>query len=96
MIIPTQSHNDFLLCSYRRPYEPEYHDCIFQTVAKIVSRNKMSSEVILNTIHSDYSLDHLYDELYDNCINLASKLCAINTCIENLFQNIEEYEYQEK
>ena len=85
-----------MLCSYRRPYEPEYHDCIFQTVAKIVFRNKMSSEDILNTIHSDYSSDHLYDELYNNCINLASKLCVINTCIENLFQNIEEYEYHEK
>ena len=96
MIIPTQSHNAFLLCSYRSPYKPEYHDGIFQTVAKIVFRNKMSSEVMLNTIHSDYSLNHLYDELYNHCINLASKLCAMNTCIENLFQNIEEYEYQEK
>ena len=96
MIIPTQSHNDFLLCSYRSPYKPEYHDGIFQTVAKTVSRYKMYSEDILNTIHSDYSLDHLYDDLYDNCINLASKLCVINTCIENLLQNIEEYENQEK
>ena len=96
MIIPTQSYNNFLLCSYRRPYEPEYHDCIFQTVAKIVFRNKMSSEGILNTIDSDYSSDYLYDELYSNCINLASKLCVMNTCIENLFQNIEEYENQEK
>ena len=95
MNIPTQSHNDFLLCSYRSPYEPEYHDGIFQTVAKIVFRNKMSYEDILNTIHSDYSSDHLYDELYNHCINLASKLCVMNTCIENLFQNIEEYENQE-
>lgn len=96
MIIPTQSHNDFLLCSYRSSYKPEYHDGIFQKVAKIVFRNKMTSEVMLNTIDSDYSLNNLYDELYNHCISLASKLCVINTCIENLFQNIEEYENQEK
>ena len=96
MVTPALSHIDSFSCRHLNPNDKEYRDSMLQMVAKLVLHNGMSFEGRLNTLRSDYLSYLEYDDLYNHCINLASKLFTMNRYVEHLCQYIEESANNEK